>query len=274
MTLMETKLHAPNTISPAITVAKSVREMGFFCVGGCFKSGVLSSLIDDAMISPLRDSVPELQRDHLKVDAKPQREGIAMAPVKYLKSAQCCFWGPLWPHFPGCPCGEIVCTTGGGGGGATTTGSDATPPQLSAKTCGGAGQLGRGGGGSAGGCVGGGGILAARGGGGALHATHYYHMHTSRVCVCLGAWRYRGMYAIIAISHLCQEESLKGLKDQRHSNPLNEAPSTKHGRTNLAPLAPWPPHRYLSKLGGEGEGLGGVAYKDWARPPPPGCTTA
>ena len=37
---------------------------------------------------------------------------------------------------------------------------------------------------------------------------------------------------------------------------------------------PWPPHRYLSTLGGEGGGgLGGVAYKDRARPPPtPGGT--
>ena len=57
--------------------------------------------------------------------------------------------------------------------------------------------------------------------GGGLRATHYYHMHTSRVCVCLGAWGYRGMYAIIAISRLCQEESLKGLKDQKHSTPFN-----------------------------------------------------
>ena len=31
-----------------------------------------------------------------------------------------------------------------------------------------------------------------------------------------------------------------------------------------APLAPWPLHRYLSKLGGGG----GVTYKDWAQPPP------
>ena len=30
---------------------------------------------------------------------------------------------------------------------------------------------------------------------------------------CLGAWGYIGMYAMIAISCLCQEESLKGLKD-------------------------------------------------------------
>ena len=48
-------------------------------------------------------------------------------------------------------------------------------------------------------------------GGGGLHATHYYHMHTSMGC--LGAWGYRGRYAIIAISCLCQEESLKCLKD-------------------------------------------------------------
>ena len=89
-------------------------------------------------------------------------------------------------------------------GGATTTGPDATSPQLSAKTCG----------------RGGGGRREGGGGGGGLHATHYYHMHTSRVCVCLGAWGYRGTYAIIAISRLCQEESLKGLKDQRHRNPL------------------------------------------------------
>ena len=66
-----------------------------------------------------------------------------------------------------------------------------------------------GGGGSAGGL---GGVLVARpGGGGGLRATHHYHMHTSRGC--LGAWGYRGMYAIIAISCLCREESLKGLKD-------------------------------------------------------------
>ena len=57
----------------------------------------------------------------------------------------------------------------------------------------------------------GGGIGSLAGGGGGLRATHYYHMHTSRGC--LGAWGYRGMYAIIAISCLCQEESLKGLKD-------------------------------------------------------------
>ena len=54
----------------------------------------------------------------------------------------------------------------------------------------------------------------SRGGGGGarwgdLHATHYYHMHTSRGDVCLGVWGYGGMYVIIALSRLCQEESLK-----------------------------------------------------------------
>ena len=99
-----------------------------------------------------------------------------------------------------------------------------------------------GGGGSAGGGGGGGiGSLAGRGGG--VRATHYYHMHTSRGC--LGAWGYGGMYAIIAISCLCQEESLRVLRT-KGIVPL----STKHGTKKLAPLAPWPPHCYLSKLGG------------------------
>ena len=83
-------------------------------------------------------------------------------------------------------------------GGATTTGPDATPPPAICQNLGAGGE---------------GGVLPAwrRGGGGGLRATHYYNMHTSRGC--LGAWGYRGMYAIIAISCLCQEESLKGLKD-------------------------------------------------------------
>ena len=67
----------------------------------------------------------------------------------------------------------------------------------------------------------GGGVNWQLGGGGGVRATHYYLMHTSRECVCLGAWGYRGMYAIIAISRLCQEESLKGLKDPRHSTPFD-----------------------------------------------------
>ena len=70
-----------------------------------------------------------------------------------------------------------------------------------------------------GGSVGGGGGDWQLGWGGGLRATHYYHMQG--VCVCLGAWGYRGMYAMIAISCLCREESLKGLQDQRHSTPFN-----------------------------------------------------
>ena len=149
--------------------------------------------------------------------------------------------------------------------GATTTGPDATPPPPSylSKLGGGGGQLGRGGR-----REGGGGGLAARRGA----ARNYYHMHTSRVCVCLGAWGYRGMYAIIAISCLCCLCCLcclwkKVLRVLRTKGIVTL--STKHGTNNLAPLAPWPPHRYLSKLGAGAGGLGGVAYKDWARPPPP-----
>ena len=88
---------------------------------------------------------------------------------------------------------------GGGGGGLQLVLMRHPPPQLSVKTCrGGEGAVGAG-------------VLAAWLGGGGLHATHYYHMHTSRGC--LGTWGHGGMYAIIAISCLCQEESLKGLKD-------------------------------------------------------------
>ena len=97
-----------------------------------------------------------------------------------------------------------------------------TPPPsyLSKLAGGGGGQLGgglAGGGGGVGGTAGRGGVSKGEG----LRATHYYHMHTSRGDMCLGAWGYRGMYAIIALSHLCLEESQKGLKDQRHSTPFN-----------------------------------------------------
>ena len=68
-------------------------------------------------------------------------------------------------------------------------------------------------------------------------ATHYYHMHTSTRCLCPGAWGYRGMYVIIALSRLCQEESLKGLKDQRHSTPFNSACNKKFGAMAPAPLS-------------------------------------
>ena len=46
------------------------------------------------------------------------------------------------------------------------------------------------------------------------------------------------MYALIAISWLCQEESLRGLKDQRHSAPFNQTWDKKIGA--VGPLAPAP----------------------------------
>ena len=61
--------------------------------------------------------------------------------------------------------------------GATTIGPDATHPQLSVKTWGG-------GAGGCGGRAGGQGDWQLSRGEG-LRATHYYHMHTSRVCVCV-----------------------------------------------------------------------------------------
>ena len=67
----------------------------------------------------------------------------------------------------------------------------------------------------------------------------------------LGAWGYRGMYAIIAIPRLCQEERTKGIVPH----------STKRGTMAPAPLS-------FKTPGGGGEGgLGGVAYKDRARLP-------
>ena len=65
-----------------------------------------------------------------------------------------------------------------------------------------------------------GGVLEARPGGAACDPL-LPHAYLKGVCVCLGAWGERGMYAIIAISGLCREESLKGLKDQRHSTLFN-----------------------------------------------------
>ena len=92
-------------------------------------------------------------------------------------------------------------------GGASTVSPDATHPPAICQNLWGGGQLGRGG-------------IGSSAGGSQDSATHYYHMHTSRVCVCLGAWGIE-VCARIAISRLCQEESLKGLKDQRHRTPFN-----------------------------------------------------
>ena len=116
-------------------------------------------------------------------------------------------------------------------------------PRLSVKTCGGGEdwQLSRG------------------GGGGCARPTTTTCIPQGCVCVCLGAWGYRGPYAIIAISCLCREESLRGLEDQRHSTPFNEAWDKNFGTVGAMPSAP---------LSVKTRG-GGVAYKDWARPPPP-----
>ena len=96
---------------------------------------------------------------------------------------------------------------------------------------------------------------AAGGGGfprwGGLRATHYHHMHTSWGMCVWGVWGYGGMYAIIALSRPCGEESLKGRR-WRHAK--------KKGRHAPNPLS-------LKTRGGGG--AGGVAYKDRAGLPPP-----
>ena len=71
---------------------------------------------------------------------------------------------------------------------------------------------------------------------------------------------------IIAISRLCQEESLKCLKDQRHSTPFNEAWDKKFGAVGAMATAPLS----FKTPGGGGGGWGAVAYNDRARPPPQG----
>ena len=71
------------------------------------------------------------------------------------------------------------------------------------------------------------------------------------------------MYAIIAISCLCQEESLKGLKDERHSTPFNEAWDKNFGAMAPAPLS--------FKTRGGGGGGWGVSHTrtEPGRPPGP-----
>ena len=88
-------------------------------------------------------------------------------------------------------------------------------------------------------------------GGGGVRPTTTKCIPQGGVCVW-GAWGYRGMYAIITISRLCRDESLKGLKDQRHSTPFNSAWDKKFrtvGTTAPAPLC--------FKTRGEGGGGGG-----------------
>ena len=110
--------------------------------------------------------------------------------------------------------------------------------------------------------LGGGGSQEGRG----LRATHYCHMHTSRVCVCLGAWGCRG--AIIAISRLCQEESLKGLKDQRHITP-NSYPQLSMGKKIWRRWRHGPCAAIFQNSGGGG-GAGGGRIQGPGLPPPLG----
>ena len=111
----------------------------------------------------------------------------------------------------------------------TTTGPDAThPPSYLSKLGGG------GGGGGGQGVDLGWGRLGGVGGGfrpgggvprwGGLRATHYYHMHTSWGVVCLGVGGYGGMYAIIALSRPCREESLKGRRVAPRPPPPSPRP--------------------------------------------------
>ena len=96
-------------------------------------------------------------------------------------------------------------------GGATTTGPDATDPPAICQNWGGGG--GEGVvlvGGQLGGA--GGGILAVGGFpkvGGLARDPLLPHAYLLG-CVCLRDWGYGGMYAMIALSRHCREESLKG----------------------------------------------------------------
>ena len=100
-------------------------------------------------------------------------------------------------------------------------------------------------------------------GGGAARNPLLPHAYLKGVCVCLGAWGYRGMYAIIAISRLCREESLQGLKDQRRGTPFNSAWDKKFGADGATAPAPL---CFKTRRGGRGPG--GVLHTRTG----PGCT--
>ena len=89
-------------------------------------------------------------------------------------------------------------------------GGDSHPPSYLSKLGRGGGILGGGGGLEGVGGFGCGGAGPKSQAGGGLRVTHYYHMSTYRGDVCLGGWGYGGMYVIMALSHLCPEESLNG----------------------------------------------------------------
>ena len=71
------------------------------------------------------------------------------------------------------------------------------------------------------------------------------------------------MYALIAISRLCQEESLRDLKDQRHSTPFNQAWDKKFGAVGAMAPAPLS----LKSRGREGRGGGSHTRTGPGRPP-------
>ena len=155
---------------------------------------------------------------------------------------------------------------------ATTTGPDATPPPPPA-ICQNLGGGGGGGGGAVGagegvgGRVrgGGGGIGSSAGGGGAARNPLLPHAYLKGVCVCVwGAWGYRGMYAIIAISRLCPEESLKALQVQRHSTPLQRSMGQKNWRHGPRTAI------FQNSGGGGGRGAGGCRIQGPGPAAPPG----
>ena len=73
------------------------------------------------------------------------------------------------------------------------------------------------------------------------------------------------MYAIIAISRLCREERLKGLKDQRHSTPFNEAGDKKFGAVGAMGPAPL---SFKTRGGGGGARGGGSHTRTGPGGPP------
>ena len=135
-------------------------------------------------------------------------------------------------------------------------------PQLSVKTWGGGGAVG--GGGPAGGR--GGGVKVGVGGvlrklSGAKGANFFFHT------MCLYSKYSKFCREFIFVLKQQEKEFDKKKGYRRAAGPNSNPSPNPPGRTSRDTCW-WPPrHHYLSKPGGGG-GLGGVAYKDRARPPP------